>query len=216
VSRARAWVTAVLIAVCGCGPAGPTVPETIDSFMAAVQNQDLDALYCLMAGASEAEELGTDLAERRAGFDSWSLAQYESYVDGREDGRVELDPQGLVLVKLFALGKGTFYVHTASRSQGPDVRVVESDVRFGYANIDLSGFSPGTTFYVCGTPVGRVHPIRVPATSREFSVDLLTEVKLEWTLIRTQPAGGCGGGWAVASVVPVEGSARSAEVTWVF
>jgi hypothetical protein len=214
--RRGAWLVVAMLVFSGCGPTAPTVAETIDAFMAAVQNHDLDGLYCLMAGASEAEELGSDPADRRSGFDVWSLALYDSYLEGRDDGRVELDPQGLVLVKLFALGKGTYYVHTDIRKEGPDVRVVESDVRFGYSNIDLSGFSPGTTFYVSGTPIGRVHPIRVPRGASEISVELLTQVKLEWTLIRTQPAGGCDGGWAVASVVPVEGSARSAEVTWVF
>jgi hypothetical protein len=207
----------IVLGLAGCGPAGPTAQETIESFVEAVQSQDLDALYCLMAGASQAEELGKDDLERRAGFESWALALYESYLRGRDEGWVDLDPQGLALVKLFALGRGTFFVHTVSRSTGPDVRVIRSEVRFGYANVDLSVFSPGTTFYVCGPPVGRVHAIRVPAEPEEIAVEVLATVQLEWTLLRTPPGGGaCNGRWAVASLSWVEDSVQSTEVTWVF
>ena len=129
---------------------------------------------------------------------------------------VDLDEQGLALVKLFALGRGTFFSNRASRSTGRDVYVVESEVRFGYAHVDLSGFSPGTTFYICGKPVGRVWPIRVPAGAGEVTVDALTSVRLEWTLVRARPTAACPGGWTVAGVSPVEGSEITSEITWVF
>ena len=212
-----AWIVLGLLLLVGCGQSGPTAPQTVEAFVEAVQSRDLDALYCLMAGASEAQELGTDEAERQAGFASWALALYDSYTEGRDEGWVELDEQGLVLVKLFSLGRGTFFTHTGSRSAGPDVRVLTSEVRFGYGNVDLSRFSPGTTFYVSGPPVGRVHAIRVPAGSEEVTVELLTNVRLEWTLLRTPPGEGrCSGRWAVASLTWVEGSVRSTEVTWIF
>ena len=94
--------------------------------------------------------------------------------------------------------------------------VVESEVRFGYAHIDLSRFSPGTTLYACGAPVGRVHPIRIPAGSREITLELLERVTVRWTLVETEPAGECAGGWAVASGEPVEGSEVTTTVTWMF
>jgi hypothetical protein len=181
----------------------------------AVQARDLDRLYCIMAGASEAEELGADPAERKANFESWALGFFEAYESDRDEGWVDLDEQGLSLVKLFALGKGTFAEHRVVGSEG-DVAFVESEIRFGYAHIDLSRFPPGTTFYVCGAPVGRVHPIRVPSTSREVSVDVLERVTIRWTLVRSAPSGDCAGGWTVASGSPVEGSAATSTVTWVF
>lgn len=213
----RASALAGLLLLSACGPSGPTPTETLQEFVEAVQSQDLDALYCLMAGASEAEELGVDEVDRRAGFESWALAFYDSYTEGRDEGWVDLDDQGLVLVKLFALGRGTFFAHTGSRSVGPDVKVLTSEVRFGYGNVDLSRFSPGTTFYVAGPPVGRVHAIRVPEGSDEVNVDLLTNVRLEWTLLRTPAGEGrCSGRWAVASLAVVEGSMQSTEITWIF
>jgi len=213
----RTWILIGLLVLTGCGQAGSTASETVEEYIEAVQSHDLDALYCLMAGASDAEELGADEVERRAGFESWASALYDSYTEGRDEGRVDLDDQGLVLVKLFSLGRGTYFAHMGSRAAGPDVRVLTSEVRFGYANADLSRFSPGTTFYVSGPPVGRVHAIRVPAGSEEVTVEVLTHVQLEWTLLRTPPGEGrCSGRWAIASLTWVGGSERSTEVTWIF
>ena len=209
-------VSAALLLAAGCPPSGRSPAETITDYLQAVQQQDLDALYCLMAGAAEAEELGADPAERRAAFEAWALAHYERYLEGRDEGWVDLDEQGLVLVKLFALGQGTFFENVSSRSSGGDARVIVSDVRFAYAQVDLSGFSPGTTFYVCGAPVGEVHAIRVPPGPKEISVDVLSSVLVEWTLVRSSGNEGCPTGWAVASVAAVEGSVRETEVTWIF
>ena len=211
------WIFAGTLALASCGSTGPTAPETVEAYVDAVQSHDLDALYCLMAGASQARELGADEIERRAGFESWALALYDSYIEGRDVGWVDLDEQGLLLVKLFSLGRGTYFAQSGSRSAGPDVRVLTSEVRFGYGNVDLSRFSPGTTFYVSGPPVGRVHAIRVPAGSQEVTVEVLTNVQLEWTLLRTPPGEGpCDGLWAVASLTWVEGSVRSTEISWIF
>jgi hypothetical protein len=204
------------IAAPACSPGARTGSETLREFYRAAQEQDVDRLYCLLAGASEAAELGASENERRAGFESWARAYYEAYETGRDAGRVELDEQGLVLVKLFSLGRGTFVSQGAIRASGPDTLVVETRVRFGYAHIDLSPFSPGTTFYVCGAPIGRVYPLRVPVGSREVSVDALEEVMVAWTLVRSPAAGGCPARWKVAAGEPVEGSATTREVTWVF
>ena len=160
--------------------------------------------------------MGATDADRRAAFETWAMEHFAAYEEGRDRGRVELDEQGLTLVKLFSLGRGAFVEHGPLRSLGPDAVLVESRVRFGYAHIDLSPFSPGTTFYVCGVPVGRVHPIRVPAGSLEVTVDVLDGVTIEWTLLRTPATETCPGGWKVAAARPVPGSEEAAEVTWIF
>jgi hypothetical protein len=190
--------------------------EALASFFSAVQDRELDGLYCMMAGAAEAEELGATDADRREAFEAWALGYYAEYEEGRDGGRVELDEQGLALVKLFSLGRGTFVEHGPPRSLGPDAVVVESRVQFGYAHIDLSPFSPGTTLYVCGVPVGRVHPIRVPTGSREVTVEVLDSVSIEWTLFQAPATESCPEGWKVAAARPVPGSEVAAEVTWIF
>ncbi len=214
--RAPTGLAALALLVTACGPGARSASDALASFFVAVQDRDLDGLYCMMAGAAEAEELGATDADRRAAFESWAMEHYAAYEEGRDRGRVELDEQGLTLVKQFSLGRGTFVEHSPLRAVGPDAALVESRVRFGYAHIDLSTLSPGTTFYLCGVPVGRVHAIRVPTGSREVTVDVLEGVAIEWALLRTPATETCPGGWKVAAARPVPGSEVAAEVTWIF
>jgi len=209
-------LAAVALSAAACDPAIRTASETLRAYYEAVQEQDYASLYCLMAGASRAAELGATDAERRAGFAAWAQAYTEAYETGRNEGRVELDEQGLALVRMFALGRGAYATQEHARKDGPDAMVVETKVRFGYAHVDLSPLSPGTTFYVCGAPVGRMHAVRVPKGSREVSVDALDTVTVVWTLVRSPAREGCPAGWTVASGQPLPGSATTTEITWVF
>lgn len=206
----------LLLSSLSCGPGTGVGHRVIAPFLADVQSRNLDGLYCRMTGASESEDLGTDEATRRAGFAVWARTLYDAYEQGRDEGWVELDEHGITAVKLFALGKGTFFELSEARQVGKDTFRVRMELRFGYAAIDLSRFSPGTTFYVCGVPPGRVHPIRKPVGRAEESVEVLDRLALEWTLVRKAAAGGCPEGWTVASVVPVEQDWSSRQVTWVF
>jgi len=207
----------VLLAIFGvsCGPGSRTAQETLLSYTEAVQAEDMHALYCLSAGAANATELGSSPAERRTRFGGWAGAWYEVYREGRDSGMVDYGEHGIVLVKLFALGRGTFYNVTATRALGRDALEVETRLQFGYQRLDLSRLSPGTTFYLCGAPPGRVHPI-VVEPYREVSVEVLETLMLRWTLVREPATDDCPSRWAVASVEPVEDSDESVQITWVF
>lgn len=207
----RVGLTGVALAAAACNPAARTAEETIPPFLEAVQTEDLDRLYCMVAGAAEGDD-----PQRRAGFEAWATERYEDYLRGRELGRVELDEHGLVLVKLFSLGRGTFFTYGPAKAADSNVVVVDTEIHFGYAHIDLSRFTPGTTFYVCGVPVGRVEPVKIPPGSGQVSVELLDTVRVRWTLVKVAPLGDCRNEWTVASAVPVEGSESSTEITWVF
>jgi len=200
----------------GCRPGAAAPEETVVQFGEAVQSQDLDRLFCLSAGAAAAVELGASEAERRQNFTAWALAQYDVYTEGRDLGTVELDGHGITLVKLFSLGRGTFARTQRVGAAGEAGVVIRSDLVFGYEQADLSRFSPGTTLYLCGAPVGRVQTVRVPQGHREITVEVLESISVEWTLVRATASGACPGGWAVASATPVEGSERTTELTWVF
>lgn len=219
-SGCQPWVrlacAALACMAASCGSATREAGQTLRAFYTAVQEQDADALFCMLAGTADAEELGATSEERRAGFEGWAAERFAAYERGRDEGWVDLDEQGLVLVKLFALGRGTFASYGPSQRPSPGVLVIESRIRFGYAHIDLSPFSPGTTLYFCGGPVGRIHALRVPESSREVTVELLDGVTVEWTLVRSAPAGSCPGGWSVVSAVPLEGTEELREITWVF
>jgi hypothetical protein len=206
----------LLLSCLSCGPGNRVGQRVIDSFLTDVQNENLDALYCRMTGASDSDDLGLDDATRRAGFEGWARDLYDAYEQGRDEGWVDLDEHGITAVKLFALGKGTYFELADARTVAEDAIRVRMDLRFGYASIDLSRFSPGTTFYVCGAPPGRVHAIRKPARAGEESAEVLDRLSLEWTLVHRPAAGGCPEGWTVASVVPVEQAWSSRRVTWIF
>jgi hypothetical protein len=217
VARGGRALAAALAALClaACGPGTRTAQETLIAYTEAVQAEDLDTLFCMSAGVAEAVELGADEAERRANFDAWAREWYRAYLDGRDAGWVEIGEHGIVLVKLFALGRGTFYSLTGVRPLGSDAVEVETRLRFGYSGLDLSRLSPGTTFYLCGEPLGRVHPI-VVRPYEEVSVKVLESVTVRWTLVRHPAFGGCAEGWAVAAVDPVTDSVDSETITWVF
>ncbi|HXV77620.1 MAG TPA: hypothetical protein VD788_15005 [Candidatus Polarisedimenticolaceae bacterium] len=203
-------------ALVGCGPGEREARETIGAFLAGVQNQDRARLYCLMTGARDADELAVDPADRRAAFEQWVGGMLEAYDWGRDHGQVELDEHGVVASKLFALGKGTFFELSQVVHPAEDVMRVRMELRFGYAAVDLSGFSPGTTFYVCGVPLGRVHAIRKPPGGGEESADVLDRLTLEWTLVRSPAGEVCPAGWTVATVVPLPETIATKRITWVF
>jgi len=212
------WVGFAVVlatAVAGC-ESRRTVIDTLVEYAAAVQAEDFDRLYCLSAGAASAEELGADAAARRTAFNEWARAHFDAYLQGRDEGFVPLDGHGIELVKLFALGAGTFQDFGPARSAGADARRVSGTLRFGYGQIDLSRFVPGTTIYLAGVPVGTIEPVVVPFAGGEVSAEVLETVSVEWTVVRSAKVGDCAAGWTVASVEPVAGSERSTELTWVF
>jgi len=204
---------ALLLAACWPGPR--TAQDTLLEYMNAVQEEDLEALFCLSAGAAQADELGVTEEERRANFRTWAGEWYRAYQDGREAGRVEIGDHGVALVKLFSLGRGTFYEVLGTRVAAPGTVEVDTLLRFGYSGIDLSRFSPGTTFYLCGAPPGVVHPVRMEPY-REVSLEVLDTVAVRWTMVREEASGNCPARWAVASAAPLEETVGTERITWVF
>ena len=69
-----------------------------------------EALRCLVAGAAE--------SPAEPGFAEWARVRYAAYLEGRDAGRVALDDQGVALIKLLALGKGTFFDYERIREAG--------------------------------------------------------------------------------------------------
>jgi hypothetical protein len=207
---------AAMLVAGACGPDTRTATRTLLPFMRAVQEREIDALYCMFAGASEAEELGTDRASRLAGFEEWIVPQYEAYLEGRDRGWVDPDDSGVALVKLFALGKGTYFTYGPAEILGDDAIAVRIDLRFAYSHVDLSRLSPGTTFYVAGEPVGRVSAIRIPHGRAEVDATVLKTIGTRWTLVNRAETEDCPAGWKIASVEPIEGTAVTETVTWVF
>jgi hypothetical protein len=180
-----------------------------------VQEENFAALFCLSAGAAEADELGVTEEERRANFRTWAGEWYRAYREGRDAGRVEVGEHGVALVKLFSLGRGTFFDVVGTRSVGPGTLEVDTRLRFGYSGIDLSRFSPGTTFYLCGAPPGVVHAVRMEPY-REVGLDVLDTMIVRWVMVLEEASEGCGERWTVASATPLEDTVITERIRWVF
>jgi hypothetical protein len=214
----RSVLVAVLPAILfGAGCVAERSPEdTLIEFTRAIQANDAAGLYCLSAGAAGSESLGADANERREGFARWLDSELLIHDEAGDEGQIELTGQGVRLTKLFSLGSGTFYQEIGREAVGEDGLVLRTRLDLAYSQIDLSGLSPGTRFYLAGAPVGQIVRIVVPAGARDIRVEALETVMLDWMLLREEALDGCPAGYKIASVEPVEGSTRTRSFTWAF
>lgn len=192
----------------GCGPSTAQVGRAVTGYLTAVQTEDPDALFCASAGAAG--------SAARADFDAWATAEYDRYLVGRDEGFVDLSSSPIVLAKAFALGKGAFYMIRSVRSAGPEGAEVIMEVRFAYGDVDLSGLSPDTTFYLCGSPLGTIHSIRIPREPTMETRVALESAEVRWTLVREPEADGCEAGWKVNSAEVIPGTETTRRVSWIF
>lgn len=190
--------------------------ECLVEFTRAIQDRDAATLFCLSAGAAGSDSLGADPEARRDGFERWFEAELLVYEEARDEGAIELTGHGVRLTKLFALGRGTFYQEVTHSVVGGGGLLLRTRLNMAYSQIDLSGLSPGTTFYLAAVPVGRVVPVVVPAEAKEISVEVLESVMVDWTLLREEAVDGCLAGYKIATVEPVESSAQTRSLTWLF
>lgn len=199
----------------GCGSAASEISRTIDRFAAAVQNEDLAQLYCLVSGIAGNPEYGADEAQRRSRFEAWVRERFLDYESGRDLGSVPLDARGIVLVKLFALGRGTFARHGPTAQSALGRATVDSELRFAYRHVDLSPLPPGTILYLAARPIGNVRAVRIPAAG-VLETESLETVRLGWTMVRVEAADSCPGGWVVERASPIPDSETTTIVRWTF
>ena len=215
--RSAGFFPAVVAGLLLAGCAAERSPsECLLEFTRAIQDRDAGTLFCLSAGAAGPDSLGADPQARRDGFERWMEEELLAYELARDEGAIELTGHGVRLTKLLAIGRGTFYQEVARTGVGDAGLLLRTRLDMAYSQIDLSGLSPGTTFYVAGAPLGRVAPVVVPARAKEIRVDALESVLVDWTLLREPAVDGCPGGYKVAAVEPVEGSAQTRPLTWLF
>ncbi len=203
---AASGAAAVLLST-GCGPGEREARQAIERYAQAVQNQEMDVLFCRSAGAQETG---------RETFDAWVRSQYDAYLSGRDEGNVAIESGGIVLVKAFSLGKGTYYTIDQVRAEGEKILEVTMTLRFGFGAIDLSALKPGTTFYVCGAPAGKIYPVTIPRGSETVERTVLKSLRLRWTLARQGKNETCDAGWAVHSIEVVDGSEKTERLEWRF
>lgn len=206
----RTLVAAVLSVAAvspSCGPGSREVEQAIRDYCAAVQNRDLAQLTCLSSGAADVDP---------DQFHAWVESQYAAYLDGRDRGSVDVESGGIAMVKTFSIGHGTYYTVDQVRATGEGTVQAVLNLTFGYGAIDLSGLLPGTTFYVAGSPPGTVHGIVVPREREEIEREVLTSLRLIWTLVREEKTDGCDPAWTVHTVAVDPDSVRTTHLAWMF
>ncbi len=208
-----AWMlfAALATVAAGCTPGRRTAGEVVFPYIDAIQQGNLEAVWCLYAGSAA----GT-AASDRAAFQAWARSRLVAFDRGKSAGSVDLGDDGISLVKAFGLGTGTLVGIASVRSAGSGELVVDTPATFHYEQIDASSLPPGSTFAVSVLPLGKMVTVTVTGGSGKTTLDALKTATIRWTLKRMPRKDGCGSDWGVASVAPLAGSATTAPTTWTF
>lgn len=153
----------ILIALFSLGCSPWEMPQrTVDQYILAVQNRDLQAAFRLTE-----MEFRKMIAGNRVG-DSLLDRYGESMEDlhrrfekDRKEGQLVFTPEGIALIRGLGLGRGAFYRHDYSRSAKGSVHaVMVLNVVLPYNLLDQSNDKgAGTVFWRLGPPFGRIYPI---------------------------------------------------------
>lgn len=165
------------------------------SYLRAVQERDTVTLLDLAAAyvleQRDTPEPDQEALQRR--YEAMVDARYEGWMADRDEGRLQLDPDGIALIRALKLGRGAYYETVASGRTSPERAFLVHEVRLAYRSIDLSGLPAGTTIYLLGAPLGTVHhPVigkHEPAGRR-----LLDRLWIRWDLVQVDDR------WLVESV----------------
>ncbi len=185
------------LAALACGGPRPVVVQTVEAYIHAVQERNADRLMDLSAGMWRAlSQAPPDERETlRQAYRVLLDGRHAAYLQGRDAGRLEFEPDGIVLIRALNLGRGTYYEPVEVEFPEPGRARVVLEVRLAYRSIDVSTLPAGTVIYLLGMPLGAVyHPeigAREPAAR-----ELLEMVWMGWDLSLLD------GRWRVERVVP--------------
>ncbi len=219
VSRARAarvflaglGVLVVALASVGCGPGRRTAGEAIFVYIDAVQASNYPLIRCLYVGRQFPGGAGAPDTE----FNAWVDRRLEAFEKGRAKGQVDLESDGITMIKAFGLGTGTALGITSVKSKGDELEVL-TPATFNYDQIDAPSLPEKAKFLVAVLPLGTVTTVEVKEGSGRMSLDVLKSLTLRWTLARVERKGNCRSEWGVASVAVVPESAKTVRVEWKF
>ncbi len=204
-------ILGVLLASSGCGPGRRTAGEAIFPYIDAVQASNYDLIRCLYAGPQfpgGASASDTD-------FNAWVDGRLAAFERGKAKGQVDLESDGIAMIKAFGLGTGTLLGITSVQSKGGQIEV-STPATFNYDEIDAPSLPNGAKFLVATLPLGTVTTLEVKEGSGRMSVEVLKSLTLRWTLKRVERRGNCSSEWGVAAVAAVPESARTVRVEWKF
>jgi len=216
----------VLLSNGACYRPPDLVVDTIIDYIAAVQGKDMGRLYLLRSGTEPPEGTRPGLPHVPAIWEDRSLESsgdpvfdllreraqlaYHSYDRGRERGRLQLSPLGIVLIKGLVLGKGVMY-RIDRREEHPDGRVVAFlFVDLNYEQHNYHQLPDRTIVYFMGRPLGTVTPGTV-GERLKGAVPLLDTLLVRVELVPSPPPSPYG--WRVRSFTPERGTETFITVT---
>lgn len=196
---------------CGCGPGRRTAGEAIFPYIDAVQTSNYEMLRCLYAGPQNSG--GSPAAD--ADFNAWVDKRLAAFESGKARGQIDLEGDGITMIKAFGLGTGTLLGIASVEGKGGQIEV-RTPATFNYDQIDAPSLPPNATFLVSVLPVGTVTSVRVQEGAGRMTLDVLKSLTFRWTLRRIPRKGKCHSDWGIASVAVVPDSARTVRVEWKF
>jgi hypothetical protein len=200
-----------LLAAMGCGPGRRTAGEAIFPYIDAVQAVDYQMLRCLYAG----ERPPAGRAASGSEFKAWVDRRLAAFDTEKARGQVDLEDDGIVMIKAFGLGTGTLVGISSVTSRGSEIEVL-TPATFNYDQIDAPSLPNGATFLVAVLPLGTVTTVRVQEGTGRMTLDALKSLTLRWTLKPVERKGTCHSDFGVSSVAVVPDSARTVRVEWKF
>jgi hypothetical protein len=210
-SPVRLALFSLLLAASGCGPGRRTAGEAVFPYIDAVQAADYQTLRCLYAG----ERLPGGRAASGSEFKAWVDRRLAAFEAEKSRGQVDLEDDGIVMIKALGLGTGTLVGISSVKPRGIEIEVL-TPATFNYDQIDAPGLPNGATFLVAVLPLGTVTTVRVQEGVGRMTLDALKSLTLRWTLKRVERKGSCHSDFGVASVAVVPESARTVRVEWKF
>ncbi len=201
----------VVLATAGCGPGRRTAGEAIFPYIDAVQASNYPLIRCLYAGG----RFPGGAAASDTEFNAWVDRRLGDFEKGKGRGQVDLESDGITMIKAFGLGTGTSLGITSVRSRRDELEVL-TPATFNYDQIDAPSLPDRAKFLVAVLPLGTVTTVEVKEGSGRMSLDALKSLTLRWTLKRIEPKGSCRSEWGVASVAVVPESAKTVRVEWKF
>jgi hypothetical protein len=208
---ARTGLLFLILAAGGCGPGRRAAGEAIFPYIDAVQASNYDLIRCLYAGP----QLLGGTAAADTDFNAWVDGRLAAFEKGKSRGQVDLESDGITMIKAFGLGTGTLLGIASVRSKGGDLEVL-TPATFNYDEIDAPSLPDKATFLVAVLPLGTVTTVEIKEGSGRMSLDVLKNLTFRWTLKRVEPKGICRSDWRVASVAAVPESAKTVRVEWKF
>ncbi len=191
--------------------------KLIHAYINAVQKQDYKTLYALRADLfEEATHLADN--EKKSHFENFRRnmgKKYKEYEEGREQGELVFDHDGIILVKAFVLGKGTFYQPVHWMRVSETTAFMDTLLEFGYAHINYSTFPNGTVIYLMGYPLGRVDSLCIQKSGK-VAKRVLKEAKVRWWFEKKKASHLSPSGWYIKSIEVLEDSIKYETVTWIF